>query len=147
MFQDFEGCLRTEVDLVEDDIRLVLDEYNSVFVTYELQPGIYSFKDNSEAVFNILQPKYPTSNIVIDEITMKSKLVVRVGIIAMRFYEKSFFSTILGFNHGWHYKHYNKRISQKKLNLSTTNKVHLKCDVIDGSVIYGIRQADLCSFV
>ena len=25
-FQDFESFLRTEVDLVEDDIRLVLDE-------------------------------------------------------------------------------------------------------------------------
>ena len=28
IFQDFESFLRTEPDLVEDDIRLVLDEYN-----------------------------------------------------------------------------------------------------------------------
>ena len=28
VFQDFESYLRTEVDLVEDDIKLVLDEYN-----------------------------------------------------------------------------------------------------------------------
>ena len=27
IFQDFESYLRTEVDLVEDDIRLVLDAY------------------------------------------------------------------------------------------------------------------------
>ena len=27
IFQDFESYLRTEVDLVEDDIRLVLNEY------------------------------------------------------------------------------------------------------------------------
>ena len=33
IFQDFEIYLRTEVDLVEDDIKLVLDEYNSSFVT------------------------------------------------------------------------------------------------------------------
>ena len=28
VFQDFEIYLRTEIDLVEDDIRLVLEEYN-----------------------------------------------------------------------------------------------------------------------
>ena len=53
VFQDFESYLRTGVDLVEDDIKLVLDEYNSSFITYELQPGIYTFKDISEALFNI----------------------------------------------------------------------------------------------
>ena len=44
VFQDFESYLRTEVDLVEDDIKLVLEEYNSNFITYELTPGIYTFK-------------------------------------------------------------------------------------------------------
>ena len=57
VFHDFESYLRTEVDLIEDDIKLVLDEYNSSFITYELQPGIYTFKDFSEALFNILQTK------------------------------------------------------------------------------------------
>ena len=36
IFQDFESYLRTEIDMVEDDIRLVFDEYNSDFITYEL---------------------------------------------------------------------------------------------------------------
>ena len=40
IFQDFETYLRTEVGLVEDDIRLVLDGYNSIFITYEIQPGV-----------------------------------------------------------------------------------------------------------
>ena len=40
VFQDFESFLRTQIDLIEDDIKLVLDEYNSSFITYELQPGI-----------------------------------------------------------------------------------------------------------
>ena len=44
VFQDFESYLRTEVDLVEDDFKLVLDEYNSSIITYELKPGIYTFK-------------------------------------------------------------------------------------------------------
>ena len=33
VFQDFESYLGTEVDLIEDDIKLVLDEYNSSFIT------------------------------------------------------------------------------------------------------------------
>ena len=58
LFQDFESYLRTDVDLVEDDIRLVLDEYISSFITYELQPGNYTFEDLSKALYNILQLEY-----------------------------------------------------------------------------------------
>ena len=151
VFQDFESYLRTEVDLVEDDIKLVLDEYNSSFITYELEPGIYSFKDFSEVLFNILQHKYPRSDSVTvikyDDITTKTELVLRTGIIAIRFDEKSFFSTILGFTSGWDYRHYNKYTSQKIVNLGSTNKIYLKCDVIDGSLVNGSRQPILYSFV
>ena len=151
VFQDFESFLRTQIDLVEDDIKLVLDEYNSDFITYELEPGIYSYRDIAEAVFYILQSDYPQSNseilIRLDDITRKIKLVVRSGIIVIRFDEKSFFSTILGFTPGWDYKHYNQYLSQNIVNLSSTNKIHLKCDAIDGSVVNGVRQAILYSFV
>ena len=151
VFHDFESFLRTQIDLIEDDIKLVLDEYNSGFITYELQPGIYTFKDVSEALLNILQSKYPGySNMIdikYDDITMKTKLVVRSGIIAIRFDEKSFFSTVLGFTRGWDYKHYNKYNSQKIVNLGSTNKIHLKCDIIKGSVVNGLRQSILYSFI
>ena len=151
VFQDFESFLRTQIDLVEDDIELVLEEYNSNFITYELTPGIYTFKDISEALYNILQSEYPGPGNVIDieydDITMKTKLVVRYGIIAIRFDEKSFFSSILGFTPGWDYKFYNKYTSQKIVNLGSTNKIKLKCDVIDGSLLDGVRQPKLYSFV
>ena len=78
---------------------------------------------------------------------MKTKLVVENGIIAIRFDEKSFFSTVLGFTSGWYYKHYSKYISQKILNLVSTNKIHLKRDVIDGSVVNGLRYSILYSSV
>ena len=57
MFQDFESFLRTEFELVEDDIRLVLEKYNSSFITYALEPGVYSFKGFSRGLSNILQPE------------------------------------------------------------------------------------------
>ena len=151
VFQDFESFLRTQIGLVEDDIKLVLDEYNLSFITCESDPGIYTFKDISEALFNILQSDCPGDcNVIVieyDDIKMKTKLDVKAGIIAIRFDEKSFFSTILGFTPGWDYKHYNKYISQKIVNLSNTNKIHLKCDVIDGSVVNGLRQSILYSIV
>ena len=107
IFHDFESFLRTEIDLVEDQFRLVLDEYISNFITYELEPGIYSFKDISEAPFNNLKPEYELFNksvdIEFDDITMKTKLVVRSGIIVIRFDEKSYFSTVLGFIPHWYY--------------------------------------------
>ena len=151
VFQDFESFLRTQIDLVEDDIKLVLDEYNSNFVTYELVPGIYRYRDIAEAFYYILESEYPSSSseilIRLDDITRKTKLVVRSGIIAIKFDEKSFFSTILGFTPGWDYKHYNQNLSQKIVNLSNTNKIHLKCDAIDGSVVNGVREPILYSFV
>ena len=95
VFQDFESYLRTEVDLIEDDIKLVLDEYNSSFLTYELQPGLCTFKDISEALFNVLQTEYSRSSNVIsiefDDITRKTKLVVRPGIKAIIIDEKTVF--------------------------------------------------------
>ena len=154
VFEDFESFLRTQIDLIKDDVKLVLDEYNSSFITYELEPGIYSYREISEALFNILQLEYPSSDSKVlirpDDITRKTKLVVGSGIIAIRFDGKSFFfSTILGFTAGWDYKHYNQynQFSKKIVNLSGTNKIHLKCDAIDGSVVDGVRQPILYSFV
>ena len=151
VIQDFESFLRTQIDLIEDDVKLVLDEYNSSFITYELEPGIYTFKDISEALLNILQIEYPgpsnVINIEFDDITRKTKLVVNIGIIAIRFDEKSFFSPIVGFTPSWDYKHYIQYLSQKNVNLSSTNKIHLKCDAIDGSIQDGVRQPILFSFV
>ena len=86
-FQGFESVLRTEVDMVKDDVRWVLVEYNSGFITYEVQPCFYLFKDISEALFNVLQTEIqrPSNVIVIefDDINMKTKLVVTSGIIAL----------------------------------------------------------------
>ena len=72
---------------------------------------------------------------------------VRAGNIAIRFAEQSFFSNVLGFTAGCDYKHYNEYTSQKIVILSTTNKIRLKCDVVDGSVENGIRHPILYSFV
>ena len=49
-FRDFESYLRIVVGLDEDDIQLILKQYNANFVTYELDPSIYTIEDLQEAV-------------------------------------------------------------------------------------------------
>ena len=37
--------------------------------------------------------------------------------------------------------------SDKNTNFNTANKIHLECDLIDGSVVNGIQEAILFSFI
>ena len=91
IFQVFGSSLRTEVDLVEDDCKLVLVEYNSGFITYDLTPVIYTFRDISEALSRFLQSEYGgyhnAVDIEFDDITGRRKMFVRSVIIAIKFDE------------------------------------------------------------
>ena len=49
-FRVFERYHRIVVVIDEDDVWLILKQYNSNFVTFEKPLGIYSVKDISEAV-------------------------------------------------------------------------------------------------
>ena len=51
-----------------------------------------------------------------------------------------FFCNVPGFTLGWDYKHYNKYISQKIVNINSRNKIILNCDCIDGSIQDVVRQ-------
>ena len=55
ILQDIESSPRTEVDLVKNYIKMVLDEFNSSFTTYKIHAGFYAFRDLSEAPLKILQ--------------------------------------------------------------------------------------------
>ena len=147
LFRDYESYLRIVVGLDEDDIQLILKQYNSNFVTFELSPGIYTIKDISEAVYTRGDHE-GTLKVECDDISMRIKLILtRFGGIfgTLRFNEKSFCNTLLGFTQYWDYKPINAihvdspgvKTGEKFLNLITINKIHLKCDVIDGSVVNG----------
>ena len=161
LFRDFENYLRIVVGLDEEDIQLILKQYNSHFITYELNPGIYTIQDISDAVHTfsghgeIIEIEY-------DDISMKTKNILKFkniekgmfGLGTLRFDERSFFHNLLGFETYWVYKPTNSNHStipgvynsDKISNLSTINKLHLKCDVIDGSNQNGVRQPILYSF-
>ena len=152
-FRDFESYLRIRVGLDEEDIQLILKEYNSHFITFELSPGIYTIQDISDAVHtfsghsDIIEIEY-------DDISMKTKNILKYkdlrenfGLGTLRFDKKSFFHTLLGHDPYWDYKAPGVYTSDKILKLNTTNKIHLKCNCIDGSIQDGIRQPILYSFL
>ena len=148
-FRDFENYLRNFVGLEEDNIQLILEQYNEKFITHKLDPGNYNIEDLKKAVYplgdheNTLQIEY-------DDLNKKVKhILTRFGETfgTSRFNEKSFFQTLLGFEPYWDYKPGVYTSDKIILNLNTVNKIHLKCDIIDGSIQDGIRQPILFSFV
>ena len=72
------------------------------------------------------------------------------------FTDKSFFHTILGFTQshsypledidGFYHLIAGSYKSEKPINSTSSNKMHLKCDCIDGSIVDGIREPILYSF-
>ena len=148
-FRDFESYLRIVIGLDDEDIQLILKQYNSNFVTYEITPGIYTFKDIAESIYKIAGER-GSLKIEYDDISMKTKIIFDY-FSSLRFNNKSFFHTLLGFTPYWDYKPTNSSpgvyISDKISNLNTKNKIHLKCDCIDGSIQDGVRQPILFSFI
>ena len=74
----------------------------------------------------------------------------------LRFDKQSFFHTLLGFSLYWDYKPTNSDHvliagvypgNKIILNLNTIDKIHLKCDCIDGSIQNGLRNPALFTFV
>ena len=53
----------------------------------------------------------------------------------------------MGFKLCWDYKPTNEYTSQKIVNLSTTNKLHLNCDVVDGGLQKGLLTPVLFNFL
>ena len=102
---------------------------------------------------------YPgTLQLDFDAINLKTKLnLKRSGehFEILGFNEKSFFIILLGFTQFWDFKHsYSTHFdspavhtSDEILILSTIDIILLKRDDIDGSVVNGLREAILFSFV
>ena len=156
-FRYFESYLRIVVGLEQDNIRLILKQYNEKFITYELDPGNYTIEDLKKAVYP-LGDHEGTLQIKYDDLNKKVKLILtRFGETfgTLSFDKKSFFHTLLDFTPNWDYKPTNALHADAAgvytsdkiiLHLNAINKIHLKCDCIDGSIQDGVRQPILFSF-
>ena len=131
-------------------------EIENGFIDIQLTPGVYELIEINNAIKQIItdsgyklddKSKFKKDltvfsiefNIIPDTISMKSVLTTSNNI---QFNSK--LNTVLGFTHtvyppGTH-------TSEKPVMITTTDKVHLKCDCVDGSIVNGIREQILFSF-
>ena len=131
-------------------------------MTSEIPPSFYTFKNFSEVlprgfkrefeISGVTKPNHKddrSSSFLLesDNISLINKLILRYEIRILRFERKSFFYTILDFSPYWYYKSDNEHFSEKKKIICTIDKLHLKCDVIDGSIVGSLRQPNIYSFV
>ena len=119
---------------------------------YSFNPGIYEVINLINTLKYFL-PDNVKMNITIDDIRLKSNLKINQTLI---FTNESFFYTILGFTQS-HQGSLNDierfyRIlpgsykSDKPINITGIDKIHLKCDCTNGSIVNGSREPILYSF-
>ena len=121
-------------------------------IGYSIEPNIYNVIDLNKTLKNIL-PNNIKINVSIDERNYKTDLKINQTLI---FTNKSFFYTILGSTQSHSYPlddidGFFQLIpglykSEKPINITGIDKVHLKCNCIDGSIMNGIREPILYSF-
>ena len=119
---------------------------------YSLNPGFYEIIYLHNTLKHIL-PDNVKVNITIDDIRLKSNSKNSQTLI---FTEKSFFHTILGFTQsrsyplddldGFYQLIAGSYKSDRLINITGIDKVHLKCDCIQGSIVNGIREPIFHSF-
>ena len=152
-YNDLEDLVY-RIRLSYDEIMDILDlKYIPTNRTgYSLNPGIYEVADLNNTLKYILPANVKVS-ITIDDIRLKSNLKISQTLI---FTEKSFFYTILGFTQSRSYPlddidgHYQiiagSYKSNRPINITGIDKIHLKCDCIQGSIVNGVREPILFSF-
>ena len=65
-FRDFESYLRIAISLEEENIRLILKQYNEKFITYELDPGNYTIEDLKKLfILSVIMKEHYRSNMMI----------------------------------------------------------------------------------
>ena len=110
-------------------------------IEIELTPGVYELVDINNAIKQkIHESDYDFEiDIIPDTISMKSVLTTSNSI-----HFNSRLNILLGFTN----KDYppGTHTSEKPVMITTTDKVHLKCDCVDGSIVNGIREQILFSF-
>ena len=104
-FRDFESYHEILTGLDYDDIQIISQQYFSKINTYETFPGIYLNKNFTEVLSSGFKSEigirekmrliveYDRLNSIIieyDDFAMRTKLIVRAYILALRFDQKSF---------------------------------------------------------
>ena len=161
ILQELKNAKYNDLEDLVYRMRLSFDEIMDILdlnyiptkrIGYSLNPGIYEVVDLNNTLKHIL-PNNVKVNITIDDIRLKSNLKINRTVI---FTEKSSFYTNLGFTQSRSYPLHDidgfyqliagSYKSDKPINITGIDKVHLKCDCIQGSIVNGKREPILYSF-
>ena len=119
---------------------------------YSLNPGIYEIDDLNNTL-NYILPDNIKVSVTIDDIRLKSTLKTNQTLI---FTEKSSFYTFLGYTRsrsyplddieGFYQALPGSYECDKPINITGIDKIHLKCDCVQGSMVNGVREPILVGF-
>ena len=131
---------------------LNLEYVSTKRIGFSLNPGVYEVVDLNNTLKYIL-PDNKKVSITIDDIRLKSNIKINQTLI---FTNKSFFYTILGFTQshqgplndikGFYQILPGSYEGEEPINITGIDKVHLKCNCIQGSIVNGVREPILYSF-
>ena len=136
------------MQLTYDEIMEILDlKYIPPKRTgYSLNPGIYEVVDLNNSLKYILPVNVKVS-VTIDDVRLKSNLKTNQTLI---FTEKYFFYTVLGFTRsrsyplddidGFYQLIARLYKSDRPINITGVDKIHLKCGCVEGSIVNGVRE-------
>ena len=143
------------MQLTYDETMDILDlEYIPTKRTgYSLNPGVYEVVDLKNSLKYILPDNVKVS-VTINDVSLKSNLKTNQ---TLTFTNKSFFYTILGFTQsrfyplddivGFYQLIAGSYKGDRPKNITGIDKVPLKCDCINGSIVNGVTEPILYSFV
>ena len=152
-YNDLEDLVY-RMKLTYDEIINILDlkNFSTKRMGYSIEPNIYNIVDLNKTLKHIL-PNNIKINVSINERKYKTDLKINQTLI---FINKSFFYTILGFIQSHSYplddiEGFYQLIpgsykSDKPVNITGIDKVRLKCNVVDGSIVNGVREPIVYSF-
>ena len=142
-FDKLKKIINQIIQNIKDKTTIIIPEFGieNDFIEIELTPGVCELVDINRIIKHTLSDSdYEFEcNIEADTISMKSVLTTSNPI-----YFNSKLNALLGFTMEYYIQ--GTHISEKPVMITTTDKVHLKCDCVDGSIVNGVREQILFSF-
>ena len=121
-------------------------------IGYSLKPNIYQISDTNKTL-NYISPDNVKIKFTTDEKIFKTNLKINQTLI---FTDKRFLYTILGFTKshsyplddidGFYQLIAGSYKSERPIKIASVDKIHLKCNCIDGSIVNGVCESVLQSF-
>ena len=107
-----------------------------------IPPGVYEFEELNKIIQQLIQTINKNLNVNPIEIKIESNTINMHCLLktnyAIEFNSK--FNEVLGFSKKIYYP--GEHISEKVINILPINKIHLKCNCIDGSIVNGIKTTN-----